>query len=287
MTAGDEKRTSSMEEQDPRLSRAYHEARHPEPPTALDARILAAARKAVREPAPRRAGWLSWMVPASTMVVLVLAVALVLKIQNEEPARLKPGQASEAPAEAAKGPPPSPPLPQSGPPLGGAETGSGAPPARLYKYSTRAGPATERADRSDRVANVPAAPPPPLSEPAATVGAGDVTRSRTAPSSFPATGRLQGMATPPAPAASAAAGENSGVMRPSGAAAPSPARTTEGAVTQKAEALPPTEESPEQGIERIRRQLREGHEEEARRSLREFVRRYPGYPLPEDLRGLN
>lgn len=62
---------------DPKLSRRYRDLPREEPPRALDKKILAASRRAVR---PRR-----WTVPLASAAVIVLAVAVVAHIDREPP----------------------------------------------------------------------------------------------------------------------------------------------------------------------------------------------------------
>ena len=59
---------------DERLSRLYRESAAGEPPPALDAVILAAARAAVAPAPPRRPGWRAWMLPTSLAATVVLTV---------------------------------------------------------------------------------------------------------------------------------------------------------------------------------------------------------------------
>jgi hypothetical protein len=66
--------------EDPDLSRRYRALAREEPPRHLDEAILAAARRELR---PRRA---RWYVPLAAAAVLVLAVAVTLQIEREQPA---------------------------------------------------------------------------------------------------------------------------------------------------------------------------------------------------------
>src|SRR6187549_1582150 len=77
-----------MTDFDDGLKKRYRELEAPEPPAALDQAILAASRRAV---APRR---VSWAMPVSAAAVLVLAVGVTLRMQQE-----KPGIESSMPAE--------------------------------------------------------------------------------------------------------------------------------------------------------------------------------------------
>lgn len=82
------------------LGRAYREAATELPPLALDARILAAAERAV-QPSPQRFGR-RWAVPLSVAAVVMLSVGVVLRIMHEgaldDPASLSAPRVA-APAE--------------------------------------------------------------------------------------------------------------------------------------------------------------------------------------------
>ena len=64
------------------LGRAYRDAATESPPPALDARILAAAERAVQSPAPRRFAR-RWAVPLSVAATVMLSVGVVLRIVHE------------------------------------------------------------------------------------------------------------------------------------------------------------------------------------------------------------
>jgi len=70
-----------MTDGDDKLRQRYRELPADEPPAALDAAIRAAAHRAV---APKR-GAQRWAVPASLAAVLVLAVGVTLRMQQESP----------------------------------------------------------------------------------------------------------------------------------------------------------------------------------------------------------
>ena len=93
-----------MDERDPLLSQTYRAAEHPEPPAALDARILAAARQAVAAPRRRRP-WFAWAVPMSTAAVLVVAVSLILKEYREAPETIVDRNPARATRPARSSPP--------------------------------------------------------------------------------------------------------------------------------------------------------------------------------------
>lgn len=86
----------SDELRDEQLSRLYREADGADPPAALDASILAAARAAVpAAPSRRRAWWQSWTLPMSIAASVVVTVTLTLMVQQEEAERAL-GEAPEA-----------------------------------------------------------------------------------------------------------------------------------------------------------------------------------------------
>ena len=69
---------------DPALSGLYRQAAPAEPPAALDAVILAAARQAV-QPAPvrRTSWWKKWSTPLTVMATVVMAVMLTLTVDRQ------------------------------------------------------------------------------------------------------------------------------------------------------------------------------------------------------------
>lgn len=75
-----------MSDIDPKLSRAYREASSEEPPAALDAAILAAAKQQAATPRrPARASWVRWMAPASALATLLVGVSVAFLMQREQP----------------------------------------------------------------------------------------------------------------------------------------------------------------------------------------------------------
>ena len=283
-----------MQPHDSQLSQAYHEAAHPEPSPALDARILAAARQAV-VPQRRRPAWFGWAVPLSTMAVLVLGIGLLFRMQLEAPETLREDM---------------PPLPalelDSGPDVNPAE--SPAPFARSAAPAAQA-MVERKADRT------PAAPKPRFAPTVATAvhestaneaevasvtsaPAAAEERAAIAPMLPPRPSSVADSAAAPAPASAPAAAAAAGAsqakenairaeretaaksLNPSAAPA-SAARLKQG--MSRMQAATPSMESPEQGVESIRKLLREGHIEVARKSLEDLQKRYPDFLLPPDL----
>lgn len=104
-----EPRDPGMEPADAALLQLYARTRTDEPPTAVDAAILARARAAV---APRRAPR-RWWIPASVAATALLALSLVVQISRETRPPTGPSldEARQAPVEEAAtitSPPPSP-----------------------------------------------------------------------------------------------------------------------------------------------------------------------------------
>lgn len=86
-----------------------HDGRHAVPSPALDARILAAAHRAVAGPAPARRGWRAWVgTPASLVTAVGTAATLALAIgvvwQLRPALEGAPGSAAREAAAAADGP---------------------------------------------------------------------------------------------------------------------------------------------------------------------------------------
>jgi hypothetical protein len=75
-------------EHDPKVSQRYRELGREEPPPELDAAILAASRRAGElHPAPLVAptGRLRWYFPLAAAAIIVLAVAVTLHVERQQP----------------------------------------------------------------------------------------------------------------------------------------------------------------------------------------------------------
>lgn len=104
----------SEPDRDPVVSQRYRELAREEPPSALDARILAAAHgeEDLRlAPLVAPTGRRRWYVPLAAAAVIVLSVVVTLQLQGEQP---DPELALSAPATPGAGPasPAQPPAPK-------------------------------------------------------------------------------------------------------------------------------------------------------------------------------
>lgn len=272
-------RNEDMEPGDRLIGEAYRAAPQPEPPSALDVPILAAARRAVAPPSRRRPAWLAWALPLSSTAVLVLGITLLFQIQREAP---------EALGEA-----PRPALPRESAPVVSPGT-----PADLAGEAAPAAKATDVASlpRAARGIGQPvearsASTPTPA--PAASLEAPAPPRDAAEPRPFPAPAASAPQLEAARPALPAPVTANSASRQADrlerAAPAATPAREGAPAFSQglsKFKAASPAAESPEQWAEKIRQLVREGRGEEAWKALEELRGRYPDYALPDDLRAM-
>jgi len=241
------------------ISRRYRELAREEPPRHLDDAIRAAARRAVgTRPAPLvvPTGRQRWYFPLAAAAVIVLAVAVTLHVEREQPgeeiASAPPAPAASPPleprAEAQAQKPQSAPQPERRRKTESAESRElrdAAPPAELQKAP-------------EPVPTLPPAPPP--------VGTQD------AISSAQQLAKVEGAPPPVAGAAARPA--------PAPKASAQLRRFDEGARSApslSASAL----QSPEQWLQGLADLRKQGRHDEADRSLAEFRKRYPGYRIPE------
>ena len=280
-----------MEEREAELSQAYREADHPRPSPALDARILEVARQAVA-PVRRPSRWSAWAIPLSTTAVLVLGLTLLFEVQRQAPEYMAPPGALDSPAPGemrdAVPQPAEPTMPQRGAaqeePVPQAEAMDSA--EGLGGVAGQAPAAARERMAVEQRAAVPAAPEPQPFP--ARAGA-----ASTAPA---AKAEAQVMPAPMADRSTAEAVSNLADSAAHPAAPPSalappaqekaPAASFSQTERKRKAVAAPVPQGPEQWVETIRKLMREGRLEEARTELEKLRRAYPGFALPEDLRGL-
>src|SRR6267143_653353 len=76
------------DERDPKVSKRYRELGSEEPPTALDAEILAASRRAAEArlaPLVPPTGRRRWYFPVAAAAIIALAVAVTVQVERQQP----------------------------------------------------------------------------------------------------------------------------------------------------------------------------------------------------------
>jgi hypothetical protein len=294
---------------DQSLTEAWRDSATAVPPASLDAAVLEAARghlaqcRAEKERsgrARRRPSWLSWAVPVSAVAVAGLGLLLSLRVADDDEARRYSERAPvTAPAASV---PAAEPRPGQAAEMAG-QRGSAVVPAAPVNLSAQTAAAKPAAP-----ARAPSSPPEKSagSEPDRAAGTEQRSGMQARPQRHePAQPQAAEAALPKAITASPllpaeTTGFGAAVEAPVGASsAPSllddrgPAAAAvmprEALEKRKREASAELTEprSATAWITRLQAMLREGQVAEARAGLREFVVRYPDYPLPDDLAGLN
>jgi resuscitation-promoting factor RpfA len=284
---------SDPDPRDPGLDSAYRDTPRDEPPSALDDRIRAAARRAVgasprsleaEAQAQRRRSFLArWRTPVSIAATVVLAVTLTLMILEEEQRPRYDGPASTLSQE----PAPEAPTSESGR-VGAMQDARPGEDQKAMKQKGATSPSPQ-AQQPARPSSPPqareerftAAPQTPQAEPAP-VPRETLERRRSAPPVPGASTDSAAAAAPPvlerdSTRGSAPAPDVSEPLRRD-RALERPARAHREAASTNA---PPR--SPDEWIEAIRRLKTQGLDAEATAEIAEFRRRYPDYTLPPDL----
>jgi hypothetical protein len=252
---------------DPEVSRLYRQHSTDEPSSAVDQRILAAARAALAgRPTNARGGWWQrWRTPLALATTLLLTVTLSV-LHERQPAEL--------PVERG--------LRQSLPPASGtAEEATSAPAPAAARPATAAGPARlpaeGRAQMPPPAARKTERDAPVTADNAATGGRPAAAESKAVPAATTLERAPSAIASPaaPVPAAPGAAASDARERFESAPAAAPPA-----AAKSRAEGV----RTPASWLEEIRALRRAGRTDEAERQLREFRRLHPDYPLPEEFR---
>lgn len=272
-----------------KISRRYRELPREEPPRHLDDAILAAARRAVHtRPAPLvvPSGRQRWYFPLAAAAIIVLAVAVTVHMEREQPAEeILSSNTVTAPAAAQEAAPPPPAAAPAAPASprrfemrDEARAQKPAPAPSSDERAKREAAAPPELQKSPEPAAAPAAPPPsPPTQDAivreqnaagALMGRADATKPAPAPAPAP-------KAAPPPPAVAAA--------RPAPQARAEMRRADEGA--RAASVLSGhAMHSPEQWLQGIADLRRQGRHEEADKELAEFRKRNPDYRIPQQVR---
>ena len=274
-----------MTTDDDRVSKRYRELQREEPPRHVDDAILAASRRAVHtRPAPLvvPSGRQRWYFPLAAAAIIVLAVAVTVHMEREQPAEeMVSSNTISAPAGAPEADS-APAINETPPPA------KPAAPARAPSSSARGFGMRDQAsseERARREASQPSEVPPRL--------------DLQAP---PAPAELQksmDIAATPPPAArdemarqSAAGALSSRVESTQPQAAPAPqakaaAPRVQAVIAENTGAAPKlavsSMQSPEQWLQGIADLRSQRWHDEADRQLAEFRKRYPDYRIPEPM----
>ncbi len=273
-----------MTEQDPKISRRYRELGGEEPPRALDQAILSAAHRAVEGAKHARAaplvapgGRSRWYFPLAAAAVIVLAVAVTVHVQREQPDAEAPGEVLMRDRAAVK--------PESAPqPAPARKLQEFTPDPKTVPDSTAASRGREIQEQQP-AASAPAeaskapAPPTPATDEArmkrdeaALAGARDAARKdagRAAAAREQAAEQASVQAAPTAPVAAAAK--------------PAPALLRDEVARQSSALAKFTAHSPEQWLQGIADLRRQGRHGEADKELAEFRKRHPDYRISESM----
>ena len=271
-----------MTEED-KISRRYRDLPREEPPRHLDDAILAASRRAVHtHPAPLvvPSGRQRWYFPLAAAAIIVLAVAVTMHMQIQQPTDEM--VSSNIPAASASAPAPqqeaAAPARRSFEMRDEASAQKRRPAAENFEQDKRAASAGERREQREPAPRLDLqAPPPPL----------ELQKS------------LEIAATPPAPSQDALRAQQSigSVLsrvepaRPQAAPAPqakaAPPRVQASIAEKPADSAPKlaasATQSPEQWLQGIADLRAQSYHEAADRQLAEFRKRYPDYRIPEPM----
>ncbi|MDH4190602.1 MAG: hypothetical protein OEW21_10390 [Betaproteobacteria bacterium] len=254
------------------LSRRYREIDRVEPAGAIDEAILAAAKRAVGErPRSVRPGWRVWRVPVSLAAVLVLSVLVTTQLRERPESELT-GESAEL-------------LKKQEPVIGHVPSSTGVSEPRESRAVSEIAanpPSSEdlrergRRAAATRADSAPRAGEPFAEKPAREVATGVVASTAEVPSAAaPAL-------LPASPGNSAPVTLAPSAKRDFARAAPisEPVSTADQATLSEAS----PRETPERWLARIVQLRDEGRSKEADEGLRQFRKRYPDYPIPENLR---
>jgi hypothetical protein len=299
-----------MTDHDDKLTRLYRSLAREEPSAALDTAILAASRRAPAHPSASR----RWAMPVSVAAVLVLAVGVTLRMQQEQPGIETAVPANEYSQPAAvPETTPTPSAPSGAPPRASKAEGElrSATPAQKPKEklsrprgdsgvreAEKFQPAPARDSFAKEEAQAIRAEPKPFADAPAKSAAPPPSEPAAAAAPPPAAAQsFPRAATSPAPTAPAAAAPQTAGALPSPplGALPraskaegelpgfAPRAKREGAAdsARALQSAPLAATEQERELDRIARLRVEGRHGEADKALEEFRRKYPDYRIPE------
>ena len=250
-----------LEKMSSQVSERYRAGAADEPSARLDAAILAAARRELAQPRPRR----NWQRPASIAAMLVIGVSLILLVRDNEPPL--PSLDRHAADEAKLARPASPQLAmKTQPEAGGNRPGEGR-------------PSRERSTRPDRA--------PVVRDEMAAMQENAASGESAQPAASPASPAVAGMAEP-AEKERSRIEESAGVSasKKSKALADAATESRAGARALRKDDVAPGPAPPQDWLGRIDALLREGKDAEAKEQLLRFRKQFPDYPLSQRLQAL-
>lgn len=256
-----------------------------EPPPAIDAALLAAARRSVQQRPERR-----WAAPAALAAVLVLSIGVTLRVAEERPdAQMKPVAPPPAAPAAVESAVPQLPAPVAvAPPRAKLAEGMDSSSAPRPLVSEKAKPESARSARESSAASAPdrreegAVGAPPAREGTASEPFVPSPRADSAQPRAP---------TAPVPASAADAPAERLVARqalrstPQAAAESGAPSMAKSATAETAAAAAPAPGSPAAWLERIAEMRAKGRHKEADESYAEFRQRFPGYTITPEMLG--
>lgn len=279
------------------VSDAYARLPGAEPPAYLDYAIrdeahrvagIVPGRASVR--ARMRAGssgwraWQKWTLPLSVAATLVIVAMVGLQLPYITGQAPEPSAPAAMPQAAPAAAPPAAAVlkqPEAGGAIAERKRAAPAPSESAAKPEANAAAALQDRVRGSIVREkdkaAPAAPAPAMRE--APAAAPAAMAPVAAPAAMQAAPAIQEKAAPPArePAPAPVATEAAPAVEPQAVLAPA---------TRKAPAAMAPVTAPGPWLARIRQLKKEGRRAEAKQALAGFSKRYPAYPVPDDLRDL-
>lgn len=280
------------------LHALYREAARAEPDTALDRKILDAARAELRGAGEAKARrpppwWKGWLPAASALAIALVGVSVTWRVMDQQEGDLRQEmKAAEAVQERSVAAPPA-----SVGPAQGADEALPLPraPAPRAEQKHRAEPTVlqDAPPRAPEPTSAPVAPAPMVpmlpaiaEEAMKKTGRSEKEELRERRDASAAVGAAAGPASTPARQAGKLDAGRPGVASSNETAADSLAAPAANSAAKSAAAPAVDGSSPEAWLKQIRELRAAGRSAEAAQSLARFRARYPDFTLPDDLRNL-